>query len=537
MDSIRLRSRRYAFALALLLIVAATSPAQSADSECLVRVTLLQVNDVYQFAPVDRGATGGLARLATLHKQALKESPNTLFLLAGDTISPSVESNTYKGAQMIDAWNAVGIDFAVFGNHEFDFGPDVLVQRMKESHFTWLGANVIDTKTGKTFAGTPPFVIKEFQGIRLGIFGIVLPETKNTSRPGPNVEFRGVCETAKQTVALMRRSGAQVIVALTHLSMAEDKALAHCVEGIDLIIGGHEHTLLQSLAERTPIFKMTSDAREMGRIQLNVNAASGKLQSIDWEIVPVNSRIAEDAEFASVMSKYDSLMKELAVPVGRTDVPLNAKSKQSRTEETNIGDFIADAFRKVTGADVALVNGGSIRADDIIPAGELTEREVFSILPFANPVVKIEVTGATLRKALEHGVSQSAESSEPGRFPQVSGLRFSFDAKRPVGSRVTEVTVAGQPLDDNKTYTLATSSFVALDGGDGYDMFKGARVLLKPEEAQKAPDVLKNAITGVASVAPQVDGRIVRLDVAAAPGTLEPCVPAPKKKQKKYVRR
>lgn len=533
MNSLRLWPRRYALACALLLIAAVTSLAQqSANTECLVHVTLLQVNDVYQFAPVDRGATGGLARLATLHKQVLKESPNTLFLLAGDTISPSVESNTYKGAQMIDAWNAVGVDFAVFGNHEFDFGPDVLVQRMKESHFTWLGANVVDVKTGKTFADTPPFVIREFQGVKLGIFGITLPETKNTSRPGPNVEFRDACETAKQTVAQMKAQGAQVIIALTHLSMAEDKALAHCVEGIDVIIGGHEHTLLQSLAERTPIFKMTADAREMGRFELNISSATGKLQSIDWQVVPVNSQIAEDAQFTAVMSKYDALMKELAVPVGRTNVALNAKSKQSRTQETNIGDFIADAFRKVTGADVALVNGGSIRADDIIPAGELTKREVFSILPFADPIVKLEVTGEALRKALENGVSQSAEQSEPGRFPQVSGLRFSFDARRPAGSRVISVTVGGQPLDDKKTYTLATSSFIALQGGDGYEMLKGAPLVIKPDAAQKAPDILKNAITSVAAIAPQTDGRIVRLDQAAnASGAGQPCPPAPQKKR------
>lgn len=532
MNTIRLWSRRSALSFALLLIAAVTSLAQqSADKACLVRVTLLQVNDVYQFAPVDRGAAGGLARLATLRKQVLKESPNTLFLFAGDTISPSVESNTYKGAQMIDAWNAVGLDFAVFGNHEFDFGPDVLVERMKESHFTWLGANVFDVKTGKTFANTPPYVIREFQGVKLGIFGLTLPETKNTSRPGPNVEFRNACATAKETVAEMKAQGAQTIVALTHLSMAEDKALARCVEGIDVIIGGHEHTLLQSLSVRTPIFKMTADAREMGRIQLNLDSASGRLESIDWEIVPVDSRVAEDAEFTARMSKYEPLLKELAVRIGRTDVALNAKSKESRTRETNIGDFIADAFRRATGADVALVNGGSIRADDLIPAGELTEREVLSMLPFADPIVKIEVTGEVLRKALENGVSQSAEASQPGRFPQVSGLRFSFDARRPAGSRVTSVTVGGRPLDEKKTYTLATSSFVAMQGGDGYEVFKGARLLIKPEAAQKAPDILKKAITGVTSIAPQTDGRIVRLDQATnAAGTEQPCPVAPDKK-------
>lgn len=524
MNSIRLWSRRASLAVALLLLAAAASSAQqkNTNEECLVNITLLQVNDVYQFAPVDRGAAGGLGRLSTLRKQVLKESPNTLFLMSGDTISPSVESNTYKGAQMIDAWNAIGLDFAVFGNHEFDFGPEELVKRIKESRFTWLGANVVDVKTGKTFADTPPFVIREFQGVKLGIFGIVLPDTKLTSRPGPNVDFQDVCATATKTVAQMRASGAQVIVALTHLSMAEDKALAHCVEGIDVIIGGHEHTLLQSLSERTPIFKMTSDAREMGRIQLNVSAKSGRLQSIDWEIIPVNSSVAEDPQFASVMSKYDKLLKELSVPVGRTSVELHAKSKESRTVETNIGDFIVDAFRKATGADVALMNGGSIRADDIMPAGELTLREIFSILPFANPVVKIEVTGATLRKALEHGVSQSAESGEPGRFPQVSGIRFSFDASRPVGSRVMEVSVNGQPLDEKKTYTLATSTFLAVDGGDGYEMLKGAPFLIKPEEGQKAPDILKNAISSVDAISPQVDGRIKRLDQASG-GDKQPC--------------
>ncbi len=523
MNSLRSLQRRYAIIISIAVLAATASFAQTKRSECLVRITLLQVNDVYQFAPVDRGAAGGLARLATLRKQAIKESPNTLFLLSGDTISPSVESNTYKGVQMIDAWNAVGLDYAVFGNHEFDFGPDELLKRIKESRFTWLGTNVVDNKTGKTFADTPPFVLREFQGIKLGIFGIVLPETKSTSRPGPNVDFLNVCETAKATVAAMRASGAQVVVALTHLSMAEDKELAHCVEGIDIIIGGHEHNLLESLAGRTPIFKMTSDAREMGRIELNVNASTGKLDGIDWKVIPVNNSIELDKDFTTAMSKYDSLLKSLDVPVGKTSVPLDAKSKQSRTMETNLGDFIADAFRKATEADVAIMNGGSIRADDVLPVGELTERDVLSILPYANAVVKIKVTGATLRKALEHAVSKSGGNSEPGGFLQISGLRISFDTTKPAGSRVVEVTVGGKPLEDKKSYTLATTTFIALDGGDGFEMFKGSQVLLKPEEAQTAPNILKNAIRSVSSIAPVTDGRIKRLDQPGDAGINKPC--------------
>jgi 5'-nucleotidase len=203
-------------------------------------------------------------------------------------------------------------------------------------------------------------------------------------------------------------------------------------------------------------------------------------------------------------------LTELAARVGHTDVLLDARSVENRTQETNVGSFVADAFRKATGADVALLNGGSIRADITINPGDLTRRDVLSILPFPNPVVKLEVTGATIRAALEHGVSRSAEDTEPGRFPQVSGLRFTFDARRPAGSRLVEVTVGGQPLDDKKKYSLATSTFLALDAGDEYTMFRGAKMLINAEQGQPAPEVLRKAIASVKSIAPQTDGRIKR---------------------------
>ena len=156
----------------IIFLVAVLSLAAQQKPDCTVRVTLLQVNDVYQFAPVDQGTRGGLARLLTLKKAIQKESPNTLFLLSGDTISPSVESITYKGAQMIDAWNLAQLDYSTLGNHEFDFGPDVLRQRMQESKFKWLAANVIDKKTGKPFGDTQPYAVREFDGVKVAIFGL-----------------------------------------------------------------------------------------------------------------------------------------------------------------------------------------------------------------------------------------------------------------------------------------------------------------------------------------------------------------------------
>ncbi len=495
--------------LIFALLLAGLSPS-AAQENSTVRVTLLQVNDVYQFTPVDHGNRGGLARLLTLKKEIQSQSRHTLFLLAGDTISPSVESITHKGAQMIDAWNFLGLDYATFGNHEFDFGPEVLLQRMKESKFKWIAANVIDNTTGKPFGDAMPFVIREFDGVKVGIFGLVLPDTKTTSRPGENVDFLNVCETAKKMVSELKGRGVKTVVALTHLSMSEDKEVAKCAD-IDVIIGGHEHSLLESASGGTPIFKMGADARELGQIDLNISRKSGAVDSIDWRVVRITREVKNDPSFATINNKYGSLIKELSRVVGRTSVKLDARSAISRKQETNVGNFIADAFRAATASEVALINGGMIRADEMFDRGILTVRNVLSILPFKNKVVKLELSGALLREALEHGVARSAEDAEPGRFPQVSGLRFSFDARRPAGQRIVSLTINGKPLDLKKKYTVATSDYVA-GGGDGYSMLKDARRLISPERARFDSDLVKAAIAARKVIAPKVDGRIKRLD-------------------------
>jgi 5'-nucleotidase len=494
-------------ALALASFLSTARP----QADCTLKVTLLQLNDVYQFSPVDRGARGGIARVMTLKKQVESENPNTLFLLAGDTISPSVESITYKGGQMIDAWNAAALDYATFGNHEFDFGPAVLSERIRESRFDWLVANVIDRKTGKPFGGTQPFVIREFDGIKLGIFGLVLQSTRVESRPGPDLEFLDPCETAKKVVSEIHDRGARAVVALTHLSMQEDKRVARCAD-VDVIVGGHEHTLLQSASGGAPIFKMTADARELGRIDLNISKETGRVESIDWRVIAVTDQIKEAPEFAAITNKYRPLMAKLGRVIGRTSVLLDARSAEGRNRETNVGNFITDSFRKATRADVALINGGSIRADALIGPGILTMRDVLSILPFKNKIVKLVVTGATLRAAIEHGLSRSAEDSEPGRFPQVSGITFTFDGSRPPGSRLVDIKVNGQPLDENRKYTLATTNFLFVDSGDGYTMLKNSTALVSPERGQLDSDILQRMIGSVRAIAPKVEGRIKRLD-------------------------
>ena len=505
----RLPARPLLAAIALTL-ASFFSPARP-QADCTLKVTLLQLNDVYQFSPVDRGARGGIARVMTLKKEIESQNPNTLFLLAGDTISPSVESITYKGEQMIEAWNAADLDYATFGNHEFDFGPAVLSDRISESRFSWLAANVVDRRTGKPFGGIQPFVIREFDGIKLGIFGLVLQSTRVESRPGPDLEFLDPCETAKKVVAEIHDRGAKVVVALTHLSMQEDKRVARCAD-VDVIVGGHEHTLLQSASGGAPIFKVTADARELGRIDLNISKETGQVESIDWNVIPVTDQVKEAPEFSAVTNKYRPLMAQLARVIGRTSVVLDARSAEGRNRETNVGNFITDSFRKATRAEVALINGGSIRADALIDRGILTMRDLLSILPFKNKVVKLEVTGATLRAAIEHGLSRSAEDSEPGRFPQVSGITFTFDASRPPGSRIVDIKVNGQPLDQTRKYTLATTNFLFVDGGDGYSMLKNSTTLVSPERGQLDAEILQKMIGSVRAIAPKVEGRIKRLD-------------------------
>ena len=478
-----------------------------------VRVTILHVNDTYQFTPVEGGKRGGLARVMTIRNDTLKENPNTFLTLGGDTVSPSVETRTYRGAQMIDAWNALGLDYAVFGNHEFDIKTEELLTRMKESKFTWLGANVIDSKTGKTFAGTPQFVIRSIGGVKIGIIGLLLPEAKETSSMEASLSVADYCETAKRLVPELRSLGVNTVVGLTHLFMAQDKKLAACAD-FDLILGGHEHTLLQSSANGTPIFKMTADAREVGRFDLYIDKKTGKLASMDWQVIPVDDRIAEAPEFAPVVAKYKDLLEKLAVRVGATATELDALSLSSRTKETNVGNFIADSYREAVGADIGFVNGGSIRADLTYSPGPLTMRDVLSILPFNNPIVKVEVTGKTLMDILEHGVARSREDNEPGRFPQVSGLKFIFDASKLPGQRITQATVNGTPVTPNATYTIATSDFLVSRGGDGYTMFKDAKILLAADKAPKDSEVFEKAIRNApnATIAPKLEGRIIRIN-------------------------
>ena len=493
----------------ILLLTALLSclPALAAE----VRITLLQVNDVYQIAPVDRGTRGGLARVAGLRAAIARENPHTLLILAGDTLFPSVASNLFEGRQMIATWNAAGLDLAILGNHEFDRGPEVLRSRMRESRFPWLVTNVSEAG-GAPFGGGLLRQVRDFGGIRVGFFGLLTPSTRHSSKPGADTRIDDPAISARAAIAALRQEGADIIVAITHLDLAEDQSLAHAAPGIDIILGGHEHSLLQSTAAGVPIFKMGSDARTLGRIDLFVDSTTRKLRHIDWSALPVDASSPEDPATRAVVADFErQISARLDQPVGETTVALNARQSDNRTRETNLGNFLADSYRERLGTDIALVNGGAIRSNTTYGPGRLTRRDILSVLPFENPVVSLRVRGAVLLQMLEHGLSQLEPGAEAGRFPQISGMRVRVDPRRPAGQRVLRVDIGSQPLDPAREYTLATPAFVA-QGGDGYTMLRDQPYVMRLEDAPIEQEIIIERLQRQLRIAPATDGRLLASD-------------------------
>jgi len=494
-----------AVVIAAALAACAALGGRALDTD-LLHVTLLQINDHYVLEPVDGGRRGGMARLATLVRDLKRENPNTIFALAGDTLSPSVESALMRGAQMVAALNAIGLDFATFGNHEFDFGPEVLRERMKESKFRWLSANVVDRRSGQAFGGASAEVLVTLGGVRVGLFGLTTAQAAQTSRPGPDVTFAQPVTAAKDVAARLRAQGASIVVAVTHVTMAEDKAIAAAAD-VDVILGGHEHEPLVAEEGKTLITKAGSDARYLVQVDVWLTR-EGRLVERSWRFREVSRRIAPDPAVEALVRDYARrLDRELDAVVGKSSVPLEARSATLRTEETNLGDFVADALRERLGTDVAVINGGAIRTNRTVPPGPLTRRDVLSLLPFTDMVVKLEMRGADLRAALEHGLTQTDRVG--GGFLQLSGARVVWDPRLAPGRRIVDVSVAGKPLADDAVYSVAVSGYL-VRGGDGYTVFAHAKTIVDAESGPQVSQVVIDAIAAGAEIAPAVDGRIGR---------------------------
>jgi 5'-nucleotidase len=444
------------------------------------------VNDVYQIEPDARGR-GGLARVATLVRELRRETPHTLLVLAGDTLSPSLYSTFFRGRQMIEAWNAVGLDIAIFGNHEFDFGPAVLIERMRESAFAWLATNVLDRDTGRPFGGAARWLRRELDGVRMGLVGLTTLDTAVMSSAGPDVIFRPPEREAEAAFAEM--GPVDLRVAVTHLELREDRALAARVP-LDVILGGHDHEPLVEEEGPALILKAGADAVNVGQVIVQVGCGAGPIAR-RHALLPVDERIAPAPEVAAIAARYAAQAdRELDVPLTRTPVALDGREGVVRARENPLGRFIAEAMRERLGADVGLLNGGAIRGNRLIPAGPLTRRDFRALLPFENTLVLLEVTGAALAQALERSVA--ALPRPAGHFLHTAGLRFEVDPDRPPGRRVSGIEVRGVPVDPDRSYRVAVPDFLGR-GGDGYAMLARSRVLVSAEHGPGLIDTVFRA--------------------------------------------
>ena len=500
-------ARRALLVLLPVLTLIAAGPAAVAEP---VTITVLHTNDVYEIAP--RNGRGGLAELATLLQEERADAERSITTFGGDLISPSVLSGLTQGTQMVELYNLLGIDVAVLGNHEFDFGPEVLAQRIIESDFPWLGTNVLGAD-GKPALGTVDLHLIDLGGYRIGFFGLLAPETDVLSSPGPGITLTPPVATATAAVERLKQQGADVIVALTHDDIADDRELARSVDGIDLILGGHDHEPITFYEYDTLIVKAGYDAHYLAAIDLVVDRVQGR----DGEVVQIipswrylsTAGIPPDPEIKALVDRYENrLDEELAVPVGTATVMLDSRRDSVRTGESNFGNLIADAMRAGVGAEVALTNGGGIRGDRTYDAGTvLTRKDILSELPFGNVTVLLELSGADLLAALENGVSDV--ENKAGRFPHVSGMSVVYDPSKPPGSRIVEVKVGGQPLDLGRIYRVATNEYVQ-SGGDGYAALSRGKALIDAFGATLIASMVMDYIEEQGEIAPALEGRIKR---------------------------
>lgn len=477
-------------------------------------LSVLHVNDTH--ARADK-----MPKLATAVKEQREAKENVLTLHAGDAFSGTLYFNEFHGKADLELLNGIGFDAMVFGNHEFDLGSSpeghqALADFVAGAKFSFVSANVdfsaddkfkglftdlvsSEPENGKIYSG----IVKEINGEKVGIFGLTTEETKDIASPD-KVTFSNYIEEAEKAVAAFEGMGVNKIIALTHIgyndnpNVDNDILLAKSVPGIDLIVGGHDHTKLEEPfvvdtntvgedKEATLIVQANEYVNYLGTIDVTFDE-NGVVTEYDGKLIDLGE-VAEDEALVKLLAPYkahvDSVNnKEIGVTLAE-DLASPRATENSlesvRSNETVLGNIITDGMlakaQKYTDKPVvmALQNGGGIRA--AIPAGNITVGQVITVLPFGNTLALMDATGAELKAAFEVSVKNAPK--ENGGFLHIAGAKLKYDSSKEVGSRVVSIEyfdkVSGSyvALEDDKTYTVATNAFTA-KGGDGFDMFAKA---------------------------------------------------------------
>ena len=436
---------------------------------------------------------GGVARVATavnmLRDELVAAGENVLVLDAGDQYQGSLFFTTYGGAAEAEFMEAIGFDAMALGNHEFNNGPEGLLPLLDGVSFPVVSGN-LDVAGDPILAGRVGDTLTlDVNGLQVGIVSALTLDTREISSPGPNVLFEEEIAALQADVDALTAEGVDVMIALTHVGLPADIRIAEAVSGIDVIVGGHSHTYLSATDPdrdgpyplwvdgpgntMVPIVQAGAYSRYLGHLEVILDD-DGAVIHAEGDTMLLDASVTPDAD---ILARIDELGAEIqvamAVPVGETTEHVEGDRSVCRAMECSMGNLVADAMlARVAdqGIQIAIANGGGLRAS--IDAGEVTMGEVFTVLPFQNALATFQLTGADVLAALENGVSQVEEGA--GRFPQVSGLRFTWNPAAEAGSRIVSVEVdmggTWTALDPAATYGVVSNNFMRA-GGDGYSVF------------------------------------------------------------------
>ncbi len=492
----------------------APSPAPSTNSAGSTSETpqqalrFLLINDVY-FGDTVRDGTAGLARVAYLHDSLEKTGGPVTFVLAGDFMSPSLLSKWYRGEQMREELNAAGLDLVTFGNHEFELDRDTLIARIAGSKFKWTSANcMIDN--GQPFPGVSKWDTSTISGVKVGVFGVTLVGDYRRY-----VKCSSPDSAAHLAIAALKVAGAQIVYGLTHQTLAADSALLAREKDLDFILGGHEHENHRILLDNKRLLKADANSRSAQLFSIT-HTPNGWVQGD--RLILIDRTLPFQAATQAVVRRWqDSLVKRVGVErvIATTTFELDGRDVTNRSRESPLGDVVTDAIRLGTGADAAIMNSGTMRIDDVIPAGPITNYQLESIFLFPDEarIMVFPITGARLREILERGVSASAVGKGP--YLQVSGLKYTYDPGRESGSRIVGdvMKTDGTVIRPTDTIRLAFNVYPACEGGDGYTVPEAKAACDARDKAPRAVDLVLKHITATLGgrVAPPLAGRVNRL--------------------------
>jgi len=536
-------ARKISLLMVMLMVVMMIAPAAQAQDETF-SLTILHTNDVHGAygpynAAADATTDGGAARQMTVLNQIRAEGGNVLLLDGGDRFTGTLFHQQWRGEDAARIMNVMEYDAMTVGNHEFDDGNEVLGKFVDAVTFPLVTANVT---FGPDLADKiKPYAIIEVDGEQIGIIGLTPPDTGILSSPGEDVTFSDdLAGVVQGYVDELTEQGVNKIILVTHIGLAGDEEVAAQTSGVDIIVGGHSHTLLGNAYVASEgeypvivqdkdgndvyIVQAGSSLRYMGRLNVTWDA-EGAVTNAAGDTILLSRYITPDPEVLEIVNELRVPITELtATPVGDTSVFLVGDRAVCRAAECNLGNLITDAMRAYSGAPIAITNGGGIRSN--VPVGAATMEtlelpspltvtlgDVLTVLPFGNLVATVDLTGADVIAALENGVSQVENGA--GRFPQVSGIRYSWDGSKEAGQRIVSVEVMGEDgsysaIDPEAVYTVATNDFMRR-GGDGYSTFVDNAISFY-DFGSPLDVVLADYIKANSPISPTVEGRITRID-------------------------